>query len=483
MSVATSPAPPTTSPLGRAFWVAFAGILLGEALDLLDSLVTTVAGPSIVRDIGGSDTVLQWLAAGYTLALAGGVLLGGRLGDRFGRRRLFLLGMAGFTVTSLAAALSQSPDLLLATRVAQGLLGALMLPQSLGLIRDIAPPEKMGAAFGVFGVTMGLAGIAGPIVSGLLVQADILGLGWRSIFLINIPLGVAGLIIGHRYLPRTPGDPNLTIDLTGCFLAVGVMVALVLPLIEGREQGWPLWTFGLFGFGVALLAGLVVHQRRRAARGADPLVLPSLFARRQFVGGTLLSLCFFTAFMASGFVLAILFQVGLGMSPLAAAFFMLPQALGMTIGFKLSGRLSRGRSQLIAGFALALAADLVLVLLLLTLGGSINGWWLAPALLLAGLGAGVAMGPLFDVIISDLPEAETGSASGVLNAVQQVGSATGVAALGSALFAVAAGHGGGLSGFAAGAAAAYGVAAGLLVAALALTWWLIPARQPDAAPL
>ncbi len=469
---------PTQNPRAvRLFWIAFTAILIGEVLDLLDSLVTTVAGPSILRDLGGSDALLQWLSAGYTLAMAGGVLIGGRLGDRYGRRRLFLIGMAGFTLASILAAAAPTAALLLAARIAQGLLGALMLPQSMGLIRDIAGPERMRAAFGVFGVTLTASAIAGPIVAGLLVDADILGLGWRAIFAINIPLGLAGLVLGRRFLPASRPDRTLRIDVLGSVIALAMMVAVVLPLVEGREAGWPWWAFALLGLGAALLGVFVVQQRTRAAAGRDPLVLPSLFGKRDFVAGIAISLAFFTAFMSSAFVLAVLFQIGLGLSPLVAAGWMLSQAVGMIIGFKGVGKLLSGRRQLLVGFAIAGIGQALLVGVLLWQGDALQPWWLTPALLVTGAGSGAAMGPIFEVIMARLDEAETGSASGILNAIQQVGGATGVAAIGTVLFAVAAQYADPLHGLIRGATWAYGLSVVLVALALVLAAKLLPKTE------
>lgn len=473
---AAPPAPEATSArsagLGAVFWLAFAGILLGEILDLLDTLVTTVAGPPILRDLGGTPAGLQWLSAGYTLALAGGVLIGGRLGDRFGRKRLFLIGMAGFVAASLIAALSPSLDVLLGARCVQGLLGALMLPQSFGLIRDVVPRERLGAAFGAFGVTMALSALAGPLLAGALVSADLFGLGWRAIFAINIPLGIAGLLIGTRFLPASRPDRTLGIDYLGCALGVLAMVCLVFPLVEGPELGWPWWCFALFGAAALAVVIFVVQQRGRSAAGRDPLVLPSLFGKIAFTGGLGISMFFFTAFMASSFVLAVLFQIGLGLTPLFSALAMLPQAVGMIVGLKGSGKLVSGRSRLLAGFAVAGLGQATLAATLLLGGAALQAWWLAPGLLITGIGSGAAMGPIFDVIIGGVDEAETGSASGVLNATQQIGGATGVAVLGTVLFAVS-----GLAGYAAGAAAAYGVSLVLVLAALALASRILP-RDP-----
>lgn len=476
--VTDPPPPPTPEPgkrvaAGTLMWLAFAAILIGEVLDLLDSLVTTIAGPSIVRDLGGSDALLQWLSAGYTLALAGGVLVGGRLGDRLGRRRLFLAGMCGFMLASLVAAVASGPEMLLAARLAQGLLGALMLPQSFGLIREVVPQEWVGKAFGIFGVTMALAAIAGPLVAGVLVEADIAGLGWRMIFLINLPLGLVGLVAGRLWLPRSTPDPSIGVDVVGCVLAVLAMVAFTFPLVEGRELGWPWWCWAMLAAAVALVAVFVRQQRMRAAAGRDVLVVPSLLGKTIFTGGLTISFAFFTAFTSSSFILAVLLQVGLGLSPGAAALTGVPQALGMVLGLRLASRLLSGRRQLVAGFAVGMVGLVALIAALLVAPASTLPWWLAPGLLTLGMGVGAAMGPIFEVITEGLEEHEVGSASGLLNTAQQVGMAVGVAALGSVIFAVALPDGG-AAGYQSGAAWAFGVALVLMAVALVLTRRLLP---------
>lgn len=470
---------PRSAPtkLGRVFWLGFAVILLGEVLDLMDSLVTTIAGPSIRADLGGTDAFLQWLAAGYTLALAGGVLIGGRLGDRFGRRRLFLVGMAGFVLTSAVSALAPTGEVLMIARLAQGALGALMLPQSFGMIREMVPKDRMGAAFGAFGVTMGLAALAGPVLAGVLVSADLFGLGWRAIFWINVPLGILGLLLGSRWLPHSEPDRGLRIDLVGALLGLLAMTGLVFPLVEGRDLGWPWWILAMFPLAAVCCLLLVWWQRRRSAAGRDPLILPSVFTHRSFVVGLGISLGFFSAFMASAFVLGMVFQLGLGLSPRMAAVAGIPQAIGMVIGVRWSGRALSGRRQLIVGLAVALLGQLGLVAVLATQGGSLHWWLLAPALLVTGVGSGTAMGPIFDVVAGELDDHETGSASGVLNAVQQVGGATGVAALGTVLFAVAGRYGSPAVGLVQGAAWAYALAAALSALALLGTITLLP-RTP-----
>src|SRR5262249_38383349 len=195
--------PVAEAPAYRWRWIVLAIVLVAEIMDLLDSTVITIAAPTIRSELGGGTATMQWWAAGYTLAFGVLMIVGGRLGDMFGRRRVFLVGIAGFTLASTACALAPSPDVLIATRVLQGAFGALLIPQGLGVIKNVFPPREMGGAFAAFGPVMGLAAIAGPILAGWLTQADLLGTGWRMIFLINVPLGLIGLVGALRFMPES----------------------------------------------------------------------------------------------------------------------------------------------------------------------------------------------------------------------------------------------------------------------------------------
>ena len=259
--------PTGPSVSARRAWAAVGIILVGEIMDLLDSLVTTVAGPTITRDMGGSQGFIQWLAAGYTIAMAAGLLVGGRLGDKYGRKNLFLIGLAGFTVTSLVSALATNPETLITARVLKGLLGALMVTQALGMIRSVFPPDKVGVAFGVTGPVMALSGVAGPIMAGWLVDADYFGWSWRMIFAVNVPVGLLALVAGLAVLPRSRPQRDLRIDMVGALIAAAGMAAVVFSLVQGRELGWPWWVFVLLTAGVGALAGPARVVRRGACRG------------------------------------------------------------------------------------------------------------------------------------------------------------------------------------------------------------------------
>src|SRR6266700_6103921 len=253
----TGPAGGAGTRSGKWRWLAFGAVITAAVMDLLDSTITQVAAPTIRRELGGSYAVIEWVTAAYALAMAVGLLTGGRLGDIFGRRRVLLAGIAGFVLASAGCAAAQSAGELIAARAAQGLLGAVMLPQVFGLIRDLFEAHEMGRAFGVYGPVMGLSAMLGPIVSGGLISANVLGTGWRMIFGVNVPVGLAALVLGARTLPAgisgTSGPRRL--DLPGALLAGAAMFLLVFPLAQGHALGWPAWLFGMLAASVLVLAG------------------------------------------------------------------------------------------------------------------------------------------------------------------------------------------------------------------------------------
>src|SRR4051812_45192335 len=247
------PAPPLEAPPAyRWRWIVLAVVLVAEIMDLLDSTVITIAAPTVRAELGGGASAMQWWAAGYTLAFGVLMIVGARLGDIYGRRRVFLVGIAGFTLASAACALAPSPDALIATRVLQGGFGALLIPQGLGVIKNVFPPKEMGGAFAAFGPVMGLAAIAGPILAGWLVTADLLGTGWRMIFLLNVPLGLVGLAGALRFMPESRSPTRVRLDPVGVVLISVASLCLIYPLVQGRELGWPAWTFALIPAGVGL---------------------------------------------------------------------------------------------------------------------------------------------------------------------------------------------------------------------------------------
>ncbi len=418
-------------------WAALFVILTAEVMDLLDSLVTTIAGPSIQRDLGATPTLIQWLGAGYVLAMAVGLLTGGRLGDIFGRRRMFMIGAAGFVAASAICAISQTPEVLISARVLQGLFGAVMLPQGLGIIKEMFPPKELGAAFGAFGPVMGLSAVGGPILAGYLVDADILGTGWRMIFLINLPLGLLALLGAARFLPATRSTSRMRVDLPGVLIFSIAATMLVYPLVQGRELGWPNWTFALMAGSMVVFGLFAWFESRRARKGKDPLVVPTLFRKRAFTGGLIVGLAFFSAMIGLSLVFNLYIQIGLHYSPLKAGLSGTPQAIGMVIGFMAAnaGLMEKlGRKLMHLGLIIMTGGVIGFAITLHNAGVGVTPWQLAPALAVCGLGMGLLMAPFFNTVLAGVEPHETGSASGALTAIQQLGGALGIAILGTLFF-------------------------------------------------
>jgi EmrB/QacA subfamily drug resistance transporter len=432
----TSPTPSLSAAYDPRRWLALSVALLAAVMDLIDVTIVNVAIPSIRDDLGASAADIEWVVAGYTLAFAVGLITGGRLGDVYGRKRVFLAGVAGFTAASVAAGLAQSAEALIAARVVQGGFAALMVPQVLSMIQVLFPPEERPKAYGMFGGFAGLATVSGPLVGGLLVQADLLDLSWRPIFLINLPVGLFTLVAAAALLPESRAEERPRLDLAGVGLVTIALLLVLYPLIQGRELGWPAWSFVSLAASLPVLGAFVLHQRRRERRGETPLVPLGLFRQRAFGGGVLAGLAFFSGVSSVFLVLTIALQGGLGFSPLHTALTFLPWSLGIAAAagasVELAPRLGR---RLTAAGALAMAVGMGAILFAAdSAGADLTGWALAPGLLLAGLGMGMVAPTLVDVVLAGVPERDAGSASGVLNTAFQLGGAIGIAVIGVIFF-------------------------------------------------
>jgi EmrB/QacA subfamily drug resistance transporter len=422
-------------------WVALFVLLAAEVMDLLDALITNIAAPSIRADLGGSASTIQWLGAAYTLAMAIGLITGGRLGDIVGRKRMFIIGALGFAGGSLLCALAQSPETLIAFRGLQGLFGAVMLPQGLGLIKEMFSEKEMGAAFGMFGPVMGLSSVGGPILAGWLIDADFFGTGWRMIFLINIPLGLLAVLGGLRFLPESRAARPPRLDLVGVVLAALASLLIVYPLVQGRELGWPAWTFVSIAAAVALFGVFGWFEARKHRTGGDPLVVPSLFRKRGFTGGLIVGLVFFSGMSGFALVFSLFTQIGLGYSPLKAGLSGVPWSAGMILGFGAAQAVRKfGRTVIHIGTVVMAAGVVCIVITLHVAGTGVTPWQLTPALIVTGLGMGLLMAPFFDIVLAGVETHETGSASGTLTAIQQLGSTLGVAVLGTLFFGILGSH-------------------------------------------
>jgi EmrB/QacA subfamily drug resistance transporter len=435
-AVATAPAPAAGAaepPAYRWRWVVLAIVLVAEIMDLLDSTVITIAAPTVRAELGGGTATMQWWAAGYTLAFGVLMIVGGRLGDIYGRRRVFIAGIAGFTLASAACALAPSPDALIAFRVLQGGFGALLIPQGLGVIKTVFPPTEMGGAFAAFGPVMGLAAIAGPILAGWLVTGDLLGTGWRMIFLINVPLGIAGLLGALRFMPESRAANRIKLDPLGVVLISIASLCLIYPLVQGRELGWPVWAFALMAAGIALLGVFAVAERRSHG---TPMIAPSLLRNRAYTSGLLVGLAFFAGFAGLVMVTSLFFQLELHFSPEHAGLTLVPLSVGTAITAGASYALMPrfGRAVLQGGVVAVVAGLGSLAWTVTHFGAGVTSLEMAPANLVIGLGLGFVFGPLFSVILAGVDDEEVGSASGTLNAIQQLGNSIGVAVLATIFF-------------------------------------------------
>ena len=434
MTTAPVAATGTTTPSAYRYrWLVMAAVIIADVMDLIDSTVAQLAGPSIQRDIGGSESTLQWILAAYTLAFAVGLITSARLGDIIGRRPMFIIGMTGFALASLACGLAPSAEWLIAFRVAQGLFGATMIPQGLAMVKQSFPPEELQKAFIPFGPIMGLSAVLGPILGGFLIDADIAGTGWRAIFLINVPIGLVGAYLAWRYLPDVPKTPGVRLDPLGSLLVTLGSAGLIYALVQGRELGWPVWLYGVIVAALAVFVVFVWSERR----SDHPIIEPALFRHRGFVAGLLFLGTFFLAMVGLGLVMSLFMQLGLGYTPRHAAIAQTPYALGISIGAALSGALlgpRLGRHVLHIGLGITILGVGWFGLVAGGLEPGASAWHLAGPFLLAGLGSGLIFAPLFDLILADLGDHEVGSGSGLLNAVQQFAGALGVAALGTLFF-------------------------------------------------
>jgi EmrB/QacA subfamily drug resistance transporter len=429
-------ADPPESTIYRHRWLILAVVLAAECMDLIDSTVVNVAAPQIAHQFHATSTSLQWIVGGYPLAIAVGLILGGRLGDLVGRKKMFIIGAAGFVGASLVCGLAPGTDVLIAARLVQGGFAAMMLPQGFGILREVFPSDERQQAFAIFGPVIGFSAVLGPIIGGSLIDWNLFGSGWRLVFLINVPLGIAAIIGGIRLLPASKPDHSIRLDLVGTALVSAFAVLLVYPLIQGRAYGWPWWTYASMAAGLAFLAAFVVHQKRRDARGFAPLVTPSVFSHRGYSAGLGFAMLFFSGMGGTLLCSTLFLQIGQGFSPIHAAICTVPLSIGLVIGAGLSGGIlgpKYGRRTLQAGVVVGAVGWILLILALR--GHSTVGFLdLMPGLLVAGVGFGLVVAPMFDIILASVTDAETGSASGVLNAGQQLATSIGVAVLGTVFF-------------------------------------------------
>ncbi|MEV6885719.1 MFS transporter [Streptomyces sp. NPDC051135] len=429
-SAPSAPATPATPAAGdRRRWFALAIVMTAAFMDLVDVTIVNIAIPSIRENEGASFSQIQWITAGYALAFAAGLITGGRLGDIHGRKRVFLVGIGGFTLASALCGVAANPEMLVASRILQGGMAALMVPQVLSIVHATFPAHERGKVFGLFGAIVGLGAVSGPLLGALLTEWNLFGLEWRPIFLINLPVGVAGLVLGSRFITESKAPRALRLDLVGVALVTLGLLMLVYPLTRGEELGWPLWGHLTMAGSLVVLAVLVAYERRKSARDGSPLVELSLFQVKSFAAGIAVQTVFGVALGVFFLVWTLYLQVGLGWTPLRAGLTGVPFSIAVSAaaGISVQKLVPRfGRKVLQAG-ALVMAAGVLLYLWEAGhYGLAITSWQMALPLVVMGLGMGLIVAPLTDAVLSQVPREHAGAASGLINTVQQMGNALGL---------------------------------------------------------
>lgn len=446
--------------IGRPRLWALIAVSLGVAMDLLDTSIVNVALPSLARQLSAGSAALEWTLAGYSLVFAAVLLIGGRLGDRYGYRAVFLWSTAAFALASLGAGLAPGAGTLIAARLLQGAAAALMVPQTTSLVQRMYAPSERSKVMGVLGALAGLAAAAGPLIGGLLLKIDLDGEQWRLIFAVNVPVAVVSLTLGARLLPADRSADLDGLDISGALSSAIGLGLIVLGLTEGADRDWPAWTWASMALGAIIVWRFCLSQVRRNRRLKASLLVTSMFAKRSFSVGLALTILTEITFAGLMLTLTLALQQGLGLSPERAGLSTLPMIAGMVLG---AAVLAEALVPRLGRYTITLAATLLA-------GGAISTaavmrhatagswpWELAPALVLTGTGLGLLMGPLFAVTLQDIHRDDAGAASGTAKSAEQLGSVFGVTVVGSVYFAHV--HG---TGFAAAFRAATIVEVGLL---------------------
>jgi EmrB/QacA subfamily drug resistance transporter len=413
-------------------WAPLAVILCGTFAYVLDFFVVNVALPGIGRSLAAGPAAIEWIVAGYGLTSAAFLVCGGRLGDHYGRRLMFCVGIALFTITSALCAAAPDAGFLIAARLAQGFGAAIMAPNVLSILGTTYTGPDRVRAISVYGMVMGVAAVGGQLIGGALIDANVAGLGWRAIFWVNVPVGAAALLAARKAVPASRVERAGRLDLTGAALLTAALVAVVLPLLDGRQQGWPAWSWACLAAAPVLLAAFAAHLTRTRARGGQPLLDPGIFAVRAFRSGLACQVLFWCQQAASYLLLALYLQLGRGESPIASGGVFAVLAAGYLITSLRAPVLTVrfGRRVIALGAVTAAVGDALLLAAVLHWGAGGPVAALFPGLLLLGAGQGLCITPLTTTVLAHADAARAGSVSGALSTAQQVGNAIGVAVTG-----------------------------------------------------
>ena len=424
-------------PLDRPHRALLPVVLSGIFMAALDFFIVNVAIPTIQIDLHASAASIQWVVAGYGIVYGALLITGGRLADMFGRRRIWMTGMALFTLTSLACGVAPSAGALVGARLAQGASAALMTPQVLAILSTAFAGEARARAIGAYAFTLGLAAVLGQLIGGALIQLNVFGLGWRAVFLVNLPIGVVALLAAPRVVPESRAPGRQRFDIRGVALLATALGAVTFGLIEGRQQGWPAWTWlSLAGAGVLLVAFYAWQQRlaerRAAGASVQPLLDPALFRERSFTTGLIAQLAYFMGNGSYFLVLALYLQDGRHLDALQSGLVFLSIGVGYMVTTLLARRLAArvGRQVIAVGAVLLVAGEVALLVTISSIGSGGSVAMLIAPLVIHAAGMGLVIGPLAQTILARVPAEHAGAAGGVLATGQQVGNAVGVAVLG-----------------------------------------------------
>ena len=422
----------------RSRGIATTVLMVATFMDLMDSTITNVALPTIGKNLEATPEQLEWTVAGYVIAFATLLITGGRLGDIFGHRRIFVIGIVGFTLASLGAALSQTGDLLVTCRVLQGGFAGIMMPQVLSSVQVMFAPEERAPVLGIIGSLSALGAVGGLILGGWLVTADLLGMGWRSIFLVNVPIGVALVVAALLFVPRSRSEHPLRPDLVGVVLGgVGVFL-VVFPLTDGRAVGWAWWIWAMLITSPFVIAAFVWQQGRMLKAHKAPLLPLPLFRDRGFASGQLVQVL--SSIGNGGYVLILLYYVqsALGFTALAAGLTLLPFALGSMAAAPLAIFATKrlGKWAVLLGGIVQAAALTWVMWTIWTAGAALTGWDVTAPLTLVGAGMMTLIMPLTSITLESVPTPDAGAASGTLTTFGQIGMVLGVALAGSVFFGI-----------------------------------------------
>ncbi|MFF6999943.1 MFS transporter [Streptomyces sp. NPDC008313] len=422
--------------------IAITVLITAQFMDLVDTTITNVALPAIQKDLDTTDAALEWIMAGYLLAFAVLLITGGRMGDIFGRRTMFLVGVAGFGLASAWASAVDSGELLVVARVVQGAFAGVMVPQVLSSVQVMYEPAERGKIYGLIGAISALGSVVGLIVGGWMVTADIFGLAWRSIFLVNVPVCVLLLAAASFFVPNSRSDHPLKLDILGVILAAGAVFLVEFPLIDGRLADWAPWIWGMLAAAPVVTVVFVLQQRAKMRRDGSSLLPMQLFANHGFRSGLVVQILFWMANGSYMIALGYYLQIALDFTPLATGLTIFAMTVGSMVITPAGAPLAKkfGKHVIFAGGLIQAAAFVWAIWTIHDQGTGLTGWDLALALGTSGAGMVLLIVPLLDEALRTVPPTDAGAASGTFTTFQQVGYSLGVAVAGVIFFNTAGDH-------------------------------------------